>query len=83
MPYLVCLRLTDDLVVNLHRLLEIKLHMDKHITELHPINLIIEKMLKILASSVVEQVTLRSVVDMVKRIEVAHPNLNRAREHVD
>ena len=43
----------------------------------------IEQMFEILAAAVVEQVALRPVVDVVERVEVAHSDLDRAREHID
>ena len=73
--------LADDGVVKLHRLAEVEVDVDEDIFEGQPVNFGLEDMLEVTASAHVEVVALRPVVDMVVRVEVAHANLYRTREH--
>ena len=73
--------LADDGVVKLYGLAEVEVDVDKDIFEGQPVDFGLEDMLEVTASAHVEVVALRPVVDMVVRVEVAHANLNWAREH--
>ena len=73
--------LADNLVVKQHRSAEIQVHMDEDVFEGQPIDGRLKNMLKITASTHVEVVALRPVVDVVVRVEVAHSDLDGTREH--
>ena len=68
-------------VVKEHRFSEVQVHMDKDIFEGKPVDFGLEDMLKVSASTHVEVVALRPVVDVVVRVKVAHADLDGAREH--
>ena len=71
----------DNRVVEMHGHTEVKVHVDKDILKSEPVNFGLEDMLKIAASTHVEIVALRPVVDMVVRVKVAHSDLDGTREH--
>ena len=72
---------TNNGVVEQHGMAEVQVHMDEDIFKGKPIDFGLEDMLEIAASTHVEKVALRPVVDMVIRVEVAHADLYRTREH--
>ena len=73
--------LANNRVVKLHRLTEVQVNVDKDIFEGQPVNFGLKDMLEVAASTHVEVVALRPVVDMVVRVEVAHADLYRTRVH--
>ena len=73
--------LTSDVIVKQHRFAEVQVHMNEDILEGQPIDFSIESMLEIKASTHVEKVALRPVVDMIVGVEVAHADLDRTRKH--
>ena len=79
--YLEDVTFTYNGVVKQHRLTEIEIHMDEDIFEGEPVNFALKDMLEIEASAHVEKVALRPVVDVIVRVEVAHADLYRTREH--
>ena len=72
---------TNNRVVEQHGVAEVQIHVDKDIFEGQPVDFGLEDMLKVSASTHVEVIALRPVVDMVIRVEVAHADLYRTREH--
>ena len=74
--------LTDNGVVKMHGVSEIKVDVDEDIFEGQPVDFGLEDMLEIAASAHVEIVALRPVVDMVVRVKVAHSDLDGTGEHV-
>ena len=72
---------TNNGVVEQHGMAEVQVHMDEDIFKGQPVNFGLEDMLKVSASTHVEKVALRPVVDMVIRVEVAHADLYGTREH--
>ena len=79
--YLEDVTFTYNGVVKQHRLTEIEIHMDEDILEGEPVDGCLEDMLEVTASAHVEKVALRPVVDVIVRVEVAHADLYRTREH--
>ena len=73
--------LTNNGVVEQHGMAEVQVHMDEDIFKGKPIDFGLEDMLEIAASTHVEKVALRPVIDVVIRVEVAHSYLDRTREH--
>ena len=74
--------LAHNVIVEMNRMTEIKVDVDKHILECKPIDLGLEDMFEVAASTHVEEVALRPIIDVVIRVEVAHANLDGTREHV-
>ena len=72
---------TNNRVVEQHGMAEIQVHMDEDILEGKPVDFGLEDMLEVAASAHVEKVALRPVVDVIIRVEVAHADLYRTREH--
>ncbi len=72
---------THNRVVEQHGMAEVQVHMDEDILKGQPVDFGLEDMLEIAASTHVEKVALRPVVDMVVWVEVAHADLYRTREH--
>ena len=68
-------------VMEKHRLAEIQVHMDENVFECKPVDSGLEDMLEVAASTHVEVVALRPVVDVVVRVEVAHADLDGTGEH--
>ena len=56
--------------------------MDEDIFEGQPVNFGLEDMLKVSASTHVEVIALRPVVDVVVRVKVAHADLDWRGEHI-
>ena len=75
-------RLAHQLVMEPDRQPEVEIDMDQHILKGEPIDLGVEDMLEVAASTHVEVVALRPVVDVVVRIQVAHADLDGTREHI-
>ena len=73
--------LANDRIVKLHRLAEVKIHMDENVFEGQPIDFGLEDMLEVAASAHVEVIALRPVVNVVIGIEVAHADLDGTGEH--
>ena len=73
--------LADNRVVKQHGMAEVQIHMDEDIFKGKPIDFGLEDMLEIAASTHVEVVALRPIVDVIVRVKVAHADLYRAREH--
>ena len=73
--------LTNNGFVEEHRLAEVQVHMDEDILEGQPIDFSLEDMLEIAASTHVEVIALRPVIDVVIRVEVAHADLDGTRKH--
>ena len=74
--------LTDDGIVEMDGLAEIEVHVDEDIFEGQPIDFGLEDMLEVAASTHVEEVALRPVVDVVVRVEVAHADLDGTGKHI-
>lgn len=72
---------THNGVVEQYGMAEVQVNMDEDIFEGEPVNFALKDMLEIEASTHVEVVALRPVVDVVIRVEVAHADLYRTREH--
>ena len=72
---------TNNRVVEQHGVAEVQIHVDKDIFEAQPVNFGLEDMLKVSASTHVEVIALRPVVDVIVRVKVAHADLDGAREH--
>ena len=72
---------TNNGVVEQHGMTEVQVHMDEDILKGQPVDFGLEDMLEVSASTHIEVVALRPVVDMVIRVEVAHADLYRTREH--
>ena len=53
-----------------------------YIFKCKPLDLLLERMFKKTASTLVELVALRPIVDVIVRVEVAHANLDGTREHI-
>ena len=68
-------------VVEMHRLAEVQIHVDEDVFECKPVDWGLEDILEIAASTHVEVVALRPVVDVVVRIEVAQTDLDGTGEH--
>ena len=79
--YLEDATLTNNGVVEQHGMVEVQVHMDKDILKGQPIDFGLKDMLEVTATTHVEVIALRPVVDMVIRVEVAHADLYRTREH--
>ena len=75
-------RFTSEVVVKMNGHLEIKLHMNQYVFKGKPIDLLLESMFKKTASTHVEVVALRPVVDMVVRVKIAHADLDGTREPI-
>ena len=73
----------DNRVVEMHRHTEIKVNVDKDILESQPVDFSLENMLEIAASTHVEVVALRPVVDMIVGVKVAHTDLDGTGKHID
>ena len=74
--------LAHNRVVEQHGMAEIQVNVDEDIFECEPVDFGLEDMLEIAASTHVEIVALRPVVDMVVRVKVAHSDLDGTGEHV-
>ncbi len=72
---------TNNRVVKQHGMEEVQVHVDEDIFEGKPVDFGLEYMLKIAASTHVEVVALRPVVDVVIRVKVAHADLDGTRKH--
>ena len=72
---------TNNRVVEQHGVAEVQIHVDKDIFEGQPVDFGLEDMLKVSASTHVEVVALRPVIDVIVRVKVAHADLDGAREH--
>ena len=72
---------TNNGVVEQHGMTKVQVHMDEDILKGQPVDFGLEDMLEVSASTHIEVVALRPVVDMVVRVEVAHADLDGAREH--
>ena len=72
---------TNNGVMKQHGLAEVQVHMDEDVFKGQPVDFGLKNMLEVTASAHVEKVALRPVVDMVVRVEVAHADLYRTREH--
>ena len=72
---------TNNRVVEQHGVAEVQIHMDEDIFEGQPVDFGLEDMLKVSASTHVEVIALRPVVDVIVRVKVAHADLYRTREH--
>ena len=72
---------TNNRVVEQHGVAEVQIHVDKDIFEGQPVDFGLEDMLKVSASTHVEVIALRPIVDVIVRVKVAHADLYRAREH--
>ena len=68
-------------VVEMHGNTEIKVDVDEDIFESQPVDSGLKDMLEVAASTHVEVVALRPVVDVVVRVEVAHADLDGTGEH--
>ena len=79
--YLCDATLADNEVVEQHWVAKVQVHMDEDVFKGQPIDFALKDMLEITASTHVEVVALRPVVDVVIRVEVAHADLYRTREH--
>ena len=73
--------LANDRVMEMHGHTEVQVHVDEDIFESQPVDFGLEDMLEIAASTHVEVVALRPVVDMVVRVKVAHSDLDGTGEH--
>ena len=73
--------LAHNVVMKMHGMTEIKVDVDENIFESQPVDLGLEDMFEITASTHVEEVALRPVVDVIVRVEVAHSDLYGTREH--
>jgi len=65
----------------MHWLAKVQVHVDEDILESQPVDSGLEDILEIAASTHVEEVALRPVVDVVVRVEVAHADLDGTGEH--
>ena len=74
--------LTDNGVMELHGFTEVQVHVDKDVFKGQPIDFGLEDMLEIAASTHVEVVALRPVVDVVVGVKVAHSDLDGTGEHI-
>lgn len=74
--------LAHNVVMEMHGMTEIKVDVDEDIFECKPIDWRLEDMLEIAASTHVEEVALRPVVDVIIRVEVAHADLDGTGEHI-
>ena len=72
---------TNNGVVEQHGMAEVQVHMDEDIFKGKPVDFGLEDMLKIAASTHVEVVALRPIVDMVVGVKVAHADLDGTRKH--
>jgi hypothetical protein len=75
-------RFTYEVVVKMNGCFEIKFHVNQYVFKGKPIDLLLEGMFKKTASTHVEVVALRPIVDVVVRVKVAHSDLYRTREHI-
>ena len=73
--------LAHNRVVEKHGMAEIQVHVDEDVFECEPVDFGLEDMLEIAASTHVEIIALRPVVDVVVRVKVAHSDLDGTREH--
>ena len=73
--------LAHNRVVKKHGMAEIQVNVDEDVFECEPVDFGLEDMLEIAASTHVEIVALRPVVDVVVRVKVAHSDLDGTREH--
>ena len=73
--------LADNRVVKEHWFAEVQIHVDEDIFEGKPVDFGLEDMLKVSASTHVEVIALRPIVDVIVRVKVAHADLYGAREH--
>ena len=67
--------------MKMNGLAEVQVNVDKNVFESKPIDMGLKDMLEVTASTHVEKIALRPVVDVVVRVEVAHADLNGTREH--
>ena len=79
--YLEDATLTNNGIMEQHGMAEVQVHMDEDIFEGEPVDFGLKDMLEVAASTHVEVVALRPIVDVVIRVEVAHADLYRTREH--
>ena len=73
--------LAHNRVVEQHGMAEVQIHVDEDVFECEPVDFGLEDMLKVAASTHVEIIALRPVVDVVVRVKVAHSDLDGTREH--
>ncbi len=72
---------THNGVVKQHWMAEVQVYMDEDILKGEPVDFALKDMLEIAASTHVEVIALRPVVDVIVRVEVAHADLYGTREH--
>ena len=72
---------THNGVVKQHGMAEVQVHMDEDILKGEPVDFALKDMLEIAASTHVEVIALRPVVDVIVRVEVAHADLYGTRKH--
>ena len=72
----------DNRVVEMHRHTEVEVNVNKDIFEGQPVDFGLEDVLEVAASTHVEVVALRPVVDVVVRVKVAHSDLDGTGEHL-
>ena len=80
--YLEDAALAGNRVMKQHRLAKVQVHMDEDILESQPVDFSLEDMFEIAASTHVEVVALRPVVDVIVGVEVAHADLDGTGEHI-
>ncbi len=73
--------LADDVIMETYRIAEIKVDVDKNIFKGKPVDWCLELMLEETASTHVEKVALRPVVDVVVWVKGAHADLDGTRKH--
>ena len=73
--------LADNRVVEQNRFAKVQVHVDEDIFESKPVDGCLEDMLKVSASTHVEVIALRPVVDVVVGVEVAHSDLYGTGKH--
>ena len=72
---------TNNGVMEQHGMAEVQVHMDEDILKGEPVDFGLEDMLEIAASTHVEVVALRPIVDVVVGVKVAHADLDGTRKH--
>ena len=73
---------TNNGIMEQHGMAEVQVHMDEDILKGEPVDFGLEDMFEVTASTHVEVVALRPVVDMIVRVEVAHADLDGTGEHI-
>ena len=75
-------RFARQIVMEMNGQLEIHFNMDQNIFKSQPVDFLVEGVFKKAASTHVEIMALRPVVHVIVRIEIAHADLDRTREHI-